>query len=161
MAFENINVASLKNALITCKDSIKFSETNEILENISSNNIWDAKAKNNLKKALSILKNERFKKLENLLNKYLDVTNDLEKYKQIQSENEELLAKYNYLGTQLYKNETYKEYTINFMGKKFLQNKNKTVIDYNVQNQMNAINRTINENEEKLKNLEIKIKNSI
>ena len=71
------------------------------------------------------------------------------------------MAKYNYLGTQLYKNETYKEYTINFMGKKILQNKNKTVIDYNVQNQMNAINRTINENEEKLKNLEIKIKNSI
>ena len=53
MAFENVDVSSLRNALTQCKNSINHSTTNELMNNISNTSVWQASAQANLKKALT------------------------------------------------------------------------------------------------------------
>ena len=161
MAFDNVDVNSLKNALISCKNSINNSKTDEILANISSSQVWQSESKNKLTKALEILGKERYKELESLLDKYLNVVNDLEEYKRIEKENISLSSQYSSLSKQLYYTDYYTETSYDADGNEITNRKSKIVKNYYVQNQMNGINQIINSNNSKLESLELKIKNSI
>ena len=59
MAFENVNVSSLKSALTQCKNSINHSMSDELINNISNTSVWQTSAQINLKNALTNFKNER------------------------------------------------------------------------------------------------------
>ena len=72
MAFENVDVSSLRNALTQCKNSINHSTTNELMNNISNTSVWQASDQANLKKALTKLENERYKNLEDKINSLLN-----------------------------------------------------------------------------------------
>ena len=82
MAFENVSVVSLKSAINSCKQSINYSVTNELISNISSGNVWNFSAKNNLKNALNILCNTRYKDLIACLDKCSTVATYIEQYKE-------------------------------------------------------------------------------
>lgn len=161
MAFDNVDVNSLKNALISCKNSINNSKTDEILANISSSQVWQSESKNKLTKALETLRKERYKELESLLDKYLNVVNDLEEYKRIEKENISLSSQYSSLSKKLYYTDYYTEISYDADGNEITNKKSKMVKNYYVQNQMNGINQIINSNNSKLESLELKIKNSI
>lgn len=161
MAFENVNVSSLKNALTQCKNSIDHSTTDELINNISNASVWQTSAQTNLKNALTKFGNERYKNLEDKINSYFDVVSYIEEYQTLQEENISLENQYSSLTSRLY----YTEKT-NIMN----ENGNKTmkkgvylerVKDVNVENQMFDIRRRINNNKEKMENLKNKVSNSI
>lgn len=82
MAFENVSVVSLKSAINSCKQSINYSVTNELISNISSGNVWNFSAKDNLKRALNTLCNTRYKDLIACLDKCSNVVSYIEQYKE-------------------------------------------------------------------------------
>lgn len=83
MAFENVNVSSLKNSINSCIDSINYSSSKEIIEKISSNNIWQASSRDNFKRALTKLVDVRYKNLEKKLKDYLKITDMIEEYQKL------------------------------------------------------------------------------
>ena len=82
MAFENVSVVSLKSAINSCKQSINYSVTSELISNISSGNVWNFSAKDNLKGALNTLCNTRYKDLIACLDKCSNVASYIEQYKE-------------------------------------------------------------------------------
>lgn len=83
MAFKNVSVSSLKQAINSCKNAIDYNATKYIINNLSDN-VWEAEAKNTLKKALEKLVNTRYKELEEYLSKCLETIDLLEQYKEIE-----------------------------------------------------------------------------
>ena len=92
MAFENINTELLKNALNNCINSINYSSSKQILDDIQGNNIWVCASRDNFKKALEKLINVRYKELENKLKQYCTLVDQIEKYKQVLDNNATLQA---------------------------------------------------------------------
>ena len=84
MAFENVDVGSLRSSLNSCKNSLKCSAGKEFMS--SAGSIWQGSAKDNLIKNLDKLYNEKYKKLEELLDKYLGVCGEIEHYKKLESD---------------------------------------------------------------------------
>lgn len=87
MAFENINTELLKNAINSCISSIDYSSSKQIVTDITNNNIWGTASRDNFKKAMEKLINVRYKDLENKLNEYLKLVEQIEKYKSISDSN--------------------------------------------------------------------------
>ncbi len=83
MAFENVNVSSLKNSINSCIDSINYSSSKEIIGKISSNNIWQASSRDNFKRALTKLVDVRYKNLEKKLKDYLKIADMIEEYQKL------------------------------------------------------------------------------
>lgn len=161
MAFENVNVDSLRNALNSCKNAINHSISENLIENIEESSYWVSSAKHNLNKSLNTLTNERYKSLEQLIDKYLEVTNYIGEYKQLEQENKELSQQYNNLSSRLYYTEYYTETSTDVEGNTISITKSRSVKDYGVEGQMININQKIIENKEKMENLNTKVKNSI
>ena len=68
MAYENVDVTKLRNSINELYNAINYSYTEDVIQSISNDNIWNTKTKNALKKRLNILINE-FAKIEQLLSK--------------------------------------------------------------------------------------------
>ena len=83
MAFENVNVSSLKNSINSCIDSINYSSSKEIIGKISSNNIWQTSSRDNFKRALTKLVDVRYKNLEKKLKDYLKIADMIEEYQKL------------------------------------------------------------------------------
>lgn len=81
MNFDSVNVASLKNAINSCKSSIDYSKSEQIISDIASNSVWNAKSKENFSKALNKLINEKYKKLEKKLDECMQLAGGIEKHK--------------------------------------------------------------------------------
>lgn len=81
MAFENVNIASLKGSINSCINTLNYNATNNIINNISNNNIWQTDSRNTLKKALETLKNTRYKNLKDYLYKCSTIAGYIEQYK--------------------------------------------------------------------------------
>lgn len=161
MAFENVNVDSLRNALNSCKNAINHSISENLIGNIEESSNWVSSAKHNLNKSLNTLTNERYKSLEQLIDKYLEVTNYIGEYKQLEQENKELSQQYNNLSSRLYYTEYYTETSTDIEGNTISITKSRRVKDYGVERQMININQKIIENKEKMENLNTKVRNSI
>lgn len=161
MAFENVNVDSLRNALNSCKNSINHTISENLIGNIEESSNWVSSAKHNLNKSLNTLTNERYKSLEQLIDKYLEVTNYIGEYKQLEQENKELSQQYNNLSSRLYYTEYYTETSTDIEGNTISITKSRRVKDYGVERQMININQKIIENKEKMENLNTKVRNSI
>ena len=51
MAFENVDVARLKKALIECKNSINYKTSEDLINSISNDSVWISSSQKNLKDA--------------------------------------------------------------------------------------------------------------
>lgn len=87
MAFENVNVSSLRSALNSCKNSINYSGTDSTINTISNNNNWNSISRNKFKDGLTHLVNVDYKRLKDTLDRYYQIVNYIEDYKELQSEN--------------------------------------------------------------------------
>lgn len=161
MAFENVDVARLKNAINSCKNAVNYSTSVELISNISSNDVWKTGARDNLKKSLKKLTNERYKKLESELNNSLKVANYIEKYKQLQSNNRLLQSNINRLEEQLYVTKTYTESYVDSNGTKQEITKTKREKNYNVQWEINSLESRIRSNNNQMNSLVNKVSNLI
>lgn len=101
MAFENVDVNSLKSALNSCKNSINHTKTDSLINAISSPTIWQGKSQNNLKQALQSLRDVRYKELENQLNSYIGVVSNIEQYKNLEQQNRQYSNEINSLQSQV------------------------------------------------------------
>lgn len=158
MAFENINVASLRNALSQCKNSINYSKSEELIQDIS---VWQCDSKNKLKEALIKLTSGRYKDLENLLNDYLYAVNYIEEYQNLQKENESLEREYSSLSNRLYYTENYTTSTTLSDGTVETKVHSRTVKDYGVELKMNTVRQKINNNIGDMEYLKNKVMNLI
>ena len=161
MAFEKINVSSLKKSLNECKNSINYAVSEELIGDISNVNVWQVESQKNLKKSLDTLVNKRYKDLEEKINDYLNLISYIDDYKELEQKNEELQSDYNYYRNRLYYTETYQDTVTDIRGNTKTITRERTVKDYNIQNKMNNIKTKINNNKAKMENLRNKVSNGI
>lgn len=134
MAFENVDVDSLKSAIISCKNSIKHGTSEELKTKIMNSSIWQCDSKEKLENALMMLTDTRYKDLERKLDEYLEAANHIEKYKNYEQTNRKL-----------------KMSMISFVKNDDGANDNK----------IRELDRKIKENEREMANLERKVQNII
>lgn len=161
MAFENIDVSSMKNALTQCKNTVNHSITDELMNDISNASVWQTSAQTNLKNALTKLRNERYKNLENKINSYFSVVSYIEKYQNLQKENVSLESQYSSLSNKLYYTETYTTTSTASDGTVTTETHSRRVKDRGVEAQMTNVRKKINDNKEEMENLKNKVSNSI
>ena len=157
MAYENVDVQSAKNAINEIKSSINYSNTNEIISELSNNGIWNANAKNNLKNALTKLVDENYKDLQNSLDNYLSILDNIYLYKQKQAEynniQNQLNGKKNTLTSVTNKDNQYKKnnqsYTQSAINNRNVKKNTETDISnlnqelINLSNEMNSLKNII------------------
>ena len=139
MAFENVNVTSLRNALNNCEDRINYSRSKELINNISNPNVWQSDSQPILKEALEKLINVRYKDLEGKLEDYKLACNYIEEYQELAKQNQNLLATNKSLQRDLYNDDNEKNSSIE---RKI--NNNKGQINSN-ENRMEVLERQVNE----------------
>lgn len=161
MAFENINVTSLRNAINSCKNSLDKTTIQELSNNISNQNVWQSDSQNNLKNALNKLSNTRYKVLEDKLNEYLKIADYIEEYQILNSSNSALLSKSNNLSKRLYYTESYFVDEVDEDGNTIQREHTRTVKDYSVQRQLNSISTQIKDNKDTMEKLKNNISNSL
>lgn len=161
MAFENVDVSNLRNALTQCKDSINHSITDELIDNISNTSIWQTSAQTNLKNALVNFRNERYKNLENKINDYINIISDIEKYQKMQKENKSLADQYSSLSNSLYYTETYTTTSTASNGKVSTETHSRRVKDREVEAKMSNLQKIIDDNKVKMEDIKNRVSNSI
>lgn len=161
MAFENVDVSSLRNALTQCKNSINHSTTDELMNNISNASVWQTSAQTNLKNALTKFGNERYKNLEDKINSYFTIVSYIEKYQNLQKENVSLENQYSSLSNRLYYTETYTTTSTASDGTVSTETHTRRVKDRWVESQMSNVRKKINDNKEEMENLKNRVSNSI
>lgn len=161
MAFENVNVTSLRNALTQCKNAINHSTTNRLINNISNTSVWQSSAQSNLRNALTKLENERYNMLEHTINNYLKIVSIIEEYKKLEKKNVSLKNQYSSLSNKLYRTETYTTTIRGSNGTVKTETNSRKVKDSKVDSQMYSIKREINNNKEEMEVLKNRISNSI
>ncbi len=139
MDFKDVDAASLRSALITCKSAINYSKSKAVKENLSGSDRWQSNAKQNLTTAIDTLVNERYKSLEEKIDSYLQVAELIEEYKQLQSNNEALSKNSSSLKNNLYKDKDKKE------------------IDTTVQSKLKANEQKISQQKSKMNSLKSQI----
>lgn len=105
MAFESINVNSLRSALNDCKRSLNYDTTKTLKNNIASSNEWQSDAKKNLNNALKTLIDVRYKELESKITNYFNVVTKIENYKKLEESVKNLRRDIKILSENLYKEE--------------------------------------------------------
>lgn len=86
MAFENIRVDSLREAINSCRDSIDHERTNQVITSITDANVWNTNSKIVLKDALEFLVNSKYQDLKNKLNAYVDIPGYIDQYNELKQE---------------------------------------------------------------------------
>ena len=160
MAFENVDVTSLRNALTSCKNSINYNTSKELIDSVSSS-VWQTSSQKKLNKSLKALTNTRYKELENKLNDYIEAVSYIEQYKSYENENKTLQNKYNSLNNSLYKNEQYTVTSTDANGNEVTETRVRTVKDTGVESSMNSISNQINSNKSEMNTLKNKVANKI
>lgn len=89
MAFENVDTVSLRRALMSCKNSLSYKETEKLIGSIS-NSTWECEAKKNFKNSVDKLINTHYKDLEKKLDDYLNAVPLIEEYKELDKVNKQL-----------------------------------------------------------------------
>lgn len=161
MAFESVSVPSLRSALTQCKNTLNHSKTDELINNISNTSVWQTTAQPNLKKALTKLKDERYKELESKISSYFTIASYIERYQFLQKENERLESEYASLSARLYYEETYTSTSTASDGTRTTSTYTRMVKDLAVEAAMASIRRQIEENKQEMEEIVVKVSNSI
>lgn len=156
MAYENINVASLRSSINNCLSTINYSRINQMVNQISSDDVWSTNSKNNFKIALDKLI-ERNKNLENELKKYLTVANLIEEYQKLdKSIDANLTNVSNYKKELSVANQIDKNY-VNKNNQNTIEAKNNRQKINNINKELKSLNSKIDSNKSKLSSLKSKI----
>lgn len=161
MAFENVNVTSLKNALMQCKNSINYETSKELINSLSNFGIWQSDSQKKLVNAIELLSTDRYNQLEKKIDDYLQVVHYIENFKSLEEENLTLNKQYASLNNKLYYNEKYTETKTAADGTKVTEEKSRRVKDNNVQSKMNSIKEQLRDNELEMNNLKNNVANLI
>lgn len=145
MAFESINVNSLRSALNDCKRSLNYDTTKTLKNNIASSNEWQSDAKTNLNKALITLTDVKYKELESKITDYLNVVTKIENYKKLEESVKNLRRDIRSLSENLYKEEKNTIFGITYY---------KDVKDEKIASLMSSKSQLILENIKKMKEIE-------
>ena len=86
MLYENINVASAKNNLIECLNTLNIEKSKTIMDELKNNEVWNAKSKETFFNGLNKL-DDNVLKLKNCINEYIDILNKIEQYQILQNQN--------------------------------------------------------------------------
>lgn len=87
MAFENIDVTSLRGAIYACRDSLNYNTTKELVNTFSNEDGSSVQSK--LKSSMQKLMDLRYKELENYLDNCIEASNKIEEYKMIEKEKQQ------------------------------------------------------------------------
>lgn len=161
MAFENVDVSSLKGALAQCKNSLNHSATDELIDNMINVSIWQSLAQASIRIALKKLGKEKYKSLEDKINSYDTIASYIAGYKLLQEENEKSEEQYLYLSDNLYYTETYTTTSTANDGTTSTETHTRTVKNTDVELEMFNIRKKIEENKKTMDKLENKVSNSI
>lgn len=145
MAFESINVNSLRSALNNCKRSLNYDTTKTLKNNIASSNVWQSDAKTNLNNALITLTDVKYKELESKITDYLNVVTKIENYKRLEESVKNLRRDIRSLSENLYKEEKNTIFGITYY---------KDVKDEKIASLMSSKSQLILENIKKMKEIE-------
>lgn len=168
MAFESVDVTSLRNSINSCKASLNHSASQNLITSLSSN-IWQTQAKQVLVNALTKLNEERYKKLEDTLDTYLGIADKIEAYKNLEQSNINLRNRNSWLQGRIYRTEYYTEYYDDTYKDQFgywhtverSRTASRQVRDESVVNEINNNITTINNNMEKMRKLQNEVANLI
>lgn len=160
MAFESVDVTSLRNSINSCKASLNHSASQNLITSLSSN-IWQAGAKQVLINALTKLNEERYKKLEDTLDTYLVITDKIQAYKNLEQQNRNLRSEISSLQGRLWYTEYYTEYHTDYLGRTYSEEHSRRVKDYGVENQINNNYSRINSNNNTMERLKNEVSNLI
>ena len=105
MAFEEVNVVMLKNSVNNALSMINYNNSKEIIDGITNNDVWNNKSRDNFKRALNKLVNEKYSKLEKKLNSLLLVADKIEEYQELSRLNVESQEKLNEISKLLNDNQ--------------------------------------------------------
>lgn len=160
MAFESVDVTSLRNSINSCKASLNHSASQNLITSLSSS-IWQAGAKQVLINALDKLNNERYKKLEDTLDTYLTIADKIQNYKNLEQQNRNLRNEISSLQGRLWYTEYYTEYYTDYLGRTYSEEHSRRVKDYGVENQINNNYSRINSNNNTMERLKNEVSNLI
>ena len=161
MAFENIDVSSLKNAIISCKNSLNHSTSQNLISQISESGIWQSDSQKKLINALEKLNNVRYKELETKLNNYLGMVSLIEEHQTLEKENKNLDTQYSSLKDKLYYTEHYTTSSTDSEGNIIKERHTRTVKDYSVERRMNENRAKRSDNRSRAGTLKNKVVSSI
>ena len=161
MAFENAYVNSIRYAISQCKNNIKHSDTENIITAIEGGNTISSSSQKRLANALRKLINEDYKELENKLDTYNSLVDYMEKYKNLQKENEDLRRTIRNLQSSQYKEETDKICKYDDDGNEYYEDVIKQVEDPSVTSEINRCYSKIRENENQMDRDSTYVKNKL
>lgn len=161
MAFENIDVSSLKSALNSCKNSLNNNISRELKTNVMNSDIWHCDSRKNLKGSLDRLEG-LYGDLNGKIDQYLSLANEIEKYKNLVATNNDLNNQYNDLSGRLWKKEKFENHYYEVSTgtwEPFMDTRK--VKDINVENQMNNIKNQIEDNKISMQSISNNVANSL
>ena len=162
MAFESVDVDSLRSAISSCVDSINYNDSLELIGDIGNDNVWNSESRTHLKNALIKLTNTRYQQLKSKLSVANQVADLIAEYKKLEQENKDCNSRISSLEPQLYYTESY------IAGYETDENGNtheiwgtRTVLDTSVQNEINKLKKKIKENKIRMKEIEGRVSSLI
>lgn len=155
MAFESVDAGSLKGAVASCISSINYNNSLTIKGNIGNDNIWNCESRTNLKNALTRLTGTRYKDLRSKLDVANQIADLIIEYKRLEEENVGYRNKISSLQPKLYYEENYiSGYSTDDDGNQQEIWSTRTVMNQKIADQIAELNRKIQENEERMNELE-------
>ena len=156
-----INVPSLRYALNSCKSSLDYSITQELIGSVSDSNVWFAQSQKTLVEGFKKMIDVRYKNLEEQIDKYMNLTSSIEKYQNLKKQTNRLDLEYQSLNDNLYRLEREYYMVYNEAGEEKETYRMVNVKDYYVEQQMQENRRLYNENKIELDQLKSIISGSI
>ena len=160
MAFEGINTAGLRSALNNCKNQLNYNYSNQLIGTLSGND-WISDSKNNLKGAVERLINVKYNNLISQIDRYLNVTSMIEKYKSLQADNSSMEYRITQLEPNLYDWVPYDYYYTDENGEEQVTTRYYQEINWSVKNEINILRNNINSNNNEMELLKANINSSI
>ena len=162
MAYENVNVSSLKNALSSCKSSLNYSTSNNLKSDAMNASVWDSDSKTTFNKAVNQITNY-YGELESKIDHYLGLADKIQRYQDLVAENASLRSEYASLEPKLYYEvrESYNE-RWNEQEQRYDRDwRTVTKKDEAVASRMNAITAQISANEGEMASLDSQIQSGL
>lgn len=154
MAFENVDADSLKSAVNSCIDVIKYDQSLQLIQKVSDNNVWNTESRTHLKNALIKLTDTRYKELESKLDTAKQVALLIEEYKRLENDNKSYRSRISALEQNLYRTESYiSGYEEDSNGNRHEIWSTRTVIDPDVEREINELKRKIEENKNRMEQI--------
>lgn len=163
MALESIDVGAAKAHVTNCLNDLKTEELTLAINGISSNGIWAAGARDNLKEAIRKLMQDGFLKLKNQLGSVSKMLALIEKYQKNRNQILDIDEKLRELREKEYYTETYTDYyaevRVDYYGNEYYPKKTRRVQNYDVTRRINELRRKRDDLKEEMDKIKTDVEN--